>query len=102
MLEKIKTLGQLGEIAAAARANGQKVVLAHGVFDILHVGHKRHLDIGKRHGDLLIVTLTTDKFVNKGPDRPVFAESCAEMIAALECVDYVAISLSGASMSSRS
>jgi rfaE bifunctional protein nucleotidyltransferase chain/domain len=93
MLDKIKTLAQLGGIAAAARAKGQKVVLAHGVFDILHVGHKRHLDIGKRHGDLLIVTLTTDKFVNKGPDRPVFSEKLrAEMIAALECVDYVGIS----------
>jgi rfaE bifunctional protein nucleotidyltransferase chain/domain len=93
MLEKLKTLGQLGEISAAARAKGQRVVLAHGVFDILHVGHKRHLDIGKRHGDVLIVTLTTDKFVNKGPDRPVFAEKLrAEMIAALESVDYVGIS----------
>lgn len=93
MLDKIKTLAELGGIAATAREKGQKVVLAHGVFDILHVGHKRHLDIGKRHGDLLIVTLTTDKFVNKGPDRPVFAEKLrAEMIAALECVDYVGIS----------
>ena len=68
-------------------------MLAHGVFDILHVGHKRHLDIGKRHGDVLIVTLTTDKFVNKGPDRPVFAEKLrAEMVAGLESVDYVGIS----------
>jgi rfaE bifunctional protein nucleotidyltransferase chain/domain len=93
MFDKIKTLGELGEIAAAERAKGRKVVLAHGVFDILHVGHKRHLDIGKRHGDLLIVTLTTDRFVNKGPDRPVFAEKLrAEMVAALECVDYVGIS----------
>jgi rfaE bifunctional protein nucleotidyltransferase chain/domain len=93
MLEKIKPLGQLREIASEARAKGQKVVLAHGVFDILHVGHKRHLDIGKRHGDILIVTLTTDKFVNKGPDRPVFAEKLrAEMVAGLESVDYVAIS----------
>jgi rfaE bifunctional protein nucleotidyltransferase chain/domain len=93
MLEKIKTLGQLGQIAADARSKGHKVVLAHGVFDILHVGHKRHLDIGKRHGDLLIVTLTTDKFVNKGPDRPVFGEKLrAEMVASLETVDYVAIS----------
>ena len=93
MFEKIKMLGELGEIAAAARAKGQKVVLAHGVFDILHVGHKRHLDIGKSHGDLLIVTLTTDKYVNKGPDRPVFGEKLrAEMVAALECVDYVGIS----------
>lgn len=93
MFDKVKTIGQLGEIASAARAKGHKVVLAHGVFDILHVGHKRHLDIGKRHGDLLIVTLTTDKFVNKGPDRPVFSEKLrAEMVAALECVDYVGIS----------
>ena len=40
MLEKIKTLGQLKQIASEAKANGRKVVLAHGVFDILHVGHK--------------------------------------------------------------
>ncbi len=93
MIDKIKTIAELGEIAAAARSKGQAVVLAHGVFDILHVGHKRHLDIGKKQGDLLIVTLTTDKFVNKGPDRPVFAEKLrAEMVAALECVDYVGIS----------
>src|SRR5262249_20190367 len=72
MLDKIKTLNQLAEIASEARNKGKKVVLAHGVFDILHVGHKRHLDIGKHHGDILIVTLTTDKYVNKGPDRPVF------------------------------
>src|SRR5260370_7805589 len=93
MLEKIKTLGQLKQIASEARANGQRVVLAHGVFEILDVGHKGHLESGKRHGDVLIVTLTTDKFVNKGPDRPVFAEKLrAEMVAGLESVDYVGIS----------
>lgn len=93
MLEKLKTLAELSEIASRARADGRRVVLAHGVFDVLHVGHKRHLDTGRSHGDLLIVTLTTDKFVNKGPDRPVFAEKLrAEMVAALECVDYVGIS----------
>src|SRR5215510_15695807 len=93
MLDKVKTLGQLGQIASEARSRGQKVVLAHGVFDILHVGHKRHLDIGKRHGDLLIVTLTTDKHVNKGPVRPVFGEKLrAEMVAGLANVDYVGIS----------
>ena len=93
MLDKIKTLSQLGEIASEARSRGKRVVLAHGVFDILHVGHKRHLDIGKQHGDLLIVTLTTDKHVNKGPDRPVFGEKLrAEMVAGLANVDYVGIS----------
>ena len=44
MFDKIKTLGELGEISTAARAKGHKVVLAHGVFDVLHVGHKRHLE----------------------------------------------------------
>ncbi|WP_421999464.1 PfkB family carbohydrate kinase [Reyranella sp.] len=93
MMDKVKTLEQLGQIASEAKAKGKKVVLAHGVFDILHVGHKRHLDIGKNHGDLLFVTLTTDRHVNKGPDRPVFPEKLrAEMVAALECVDYVGIS----------
>src|SRR5215470_14426214 len=93
MLDKIKTLSQLGEIASEARSRGKKIVLAHGVFDILHVGHKRHLDIGKQHGDLLIVTLTTDQHVNKGPDRPVFGEKLrAEMVAGLANVDYVGIS----------
>ncbi|MFO1157395.1 MAG: PfkB family carbohydrate kinase [Reyranellaceae bacterium] len=93
MSGKIKTLAELGTVAAEARAKGQRVVLAHGVFDILHVGHKRHLDIGKRHGDILIVTLTTDRFVNKGPDRPVFGEKLrAEMVAAMESVDFVGIS----------
>ena len=93
MFDKIKTLSQLGEIASEARTRGKKVVLAHGVFDILHVGHKRHLDIGKHHGDILIVTLTTDKYVNKGPDRPVFGEKLrAEMVAGLTNVDYVGIS----------
>src|SRR3979411_1461980 len=93
MLEKIKTLGQLKQIASEAKANGRKVVLSHGVFNSVQVWHEPPLDIGKRHGDVLIVTLTTDKFVNKGPDRPVFAEKLrAEMVAGLESVDYVGIS----------
>src|SRR5262249_4393943 len=93
MQDKIKTLKQLAEIAAEARGKGKKIVLAHGVFDILHVGHKRHLDIGKSHGDLLIVTLTTDKHVNKGRDRPVSGEKRrAEMAPGLASGDYVGIS----------
>lgn len=93
MIEKIKTLEELSELAAEARKAGRKVVLAHGVFDLLHVGHKRHLDIGKQNGDVLIVTITTDRHVNKGPGRPVFSEKLrAEMLAGLSTVDYVGIS----------
>jgi rfaE bifunctional protein nucleotidyltransferase chain/domain len=93
MGEKIKSIDELTTIAARARADGRKVVLAHGVFDILHIGHKRHLEIGKRNGELLLVTVTTDHHVNKGPGRPVFPEQLrAEMLAGLEIVDHVGIS----------
>src|SRR3984893_16698115 len=93
MGDKIKSIDELSAIAAGARAAGRKVVLAHGVFDLLHVGHKRHLDIGKKNGDLLVVTITTDRHVNKGPGRPVFSEKLrAEMLAGLASVDYVGIS----------
>ncbi|HXW23534.1 MAG TPA: PfkB family carbohydrate kinase [Xanthobacteraceae bacterium] len=91
--DKIKSIDELSAIAARARSEGHKVVLAHGVFDILHVGHKRHLEIGKRNGELLLVTITTDRHVNKGPGRPVFPERLrAEMLAGLEIVDHVGIS----------
>jgi rfaE bifunctional protein nucleotidyltransferase chain/domain len=89
---KIKTLDELVEIAAKARADGKKLVLAHGTFDLLHMGHVRHLEQARREGDMLIVTITGDAFVNKGPGRPVFTALLrAEMLAALACVDGVAV-----------
>jgi len=91
--DKIKSISDLALIAAEGRKCNQKVVLAHGVFDVLHIGHKRHFDVGRRAGGLLMVTVTCDKYVNKGPERPIFPENLrAEMLAALDCVDYVAIS----------
>lgn len=89
---KVKSLHDLGEIAAATRAAGRSVVLAHGVFDLVHMGHVRHLEAAHREGDVLIVTLTGDAFVNKGPGRPIFPELMrAEMLGALEYVDWVGI-----------
>jgi rfaE bifunctional protein nucleotidyltransferase chain/domain len=89
---KVKSVAELGEIAERARSQGRIAVLCHGVFDLFHVGHVRHLRAARREGDLLMVTLTADKHVNKGPGRPVFTERLrAEMIAALEFVDFVAI-----------
>ena len=72
--------------------NGSKIVHAHGVFDLLHVGHIRHLEQAKELGDILVVTITPDQFVNKGPHRPAFNERLrAHALAALESVDYVAV-----------
>ena len=92
--DKVKTVDELGAIAEDARAKGLKVVLAHGVYDLVHMGHVRHLEAALREGDLLMVTITADHLVNKGPGRPIFSEDLrAEMLAALEYVDWVGVSL---------
>jgi rfaE bifunctional protein kinase chain/domain/rfaE bifunctional protein nucleotidyltransferase chain/domain len=70
----------------------KKVAQCHGVFDLLHIGHIKHLSHAKTFGDILVVTITADRFVNKGPGRPYFPEHLrAEALAALSCVDYVVI-----------
>lgn len=71
----------------------ERYVLCHGCFDLLHVGHIKYLENAKAHGDILIVTVTADQYVNKGTNRPIYSEeNRAYMLAALACVDYVAIS----------
>lgn len=89
---KVRALGDLAAICAEARTAGRSVVLAHGVFDLLHMGHVRHLRAARGMGDVLIVTVTGDSYVNRGPGRPVFPEQLrAEMLAALGDVDWVGV-----------
>lgn len=90
--QKIHSIEALGRLADEVRARKQKIVLCHGVFDLVHMGHVRHLEAARKEGDVLVVTLTADRFVNKGPGRPIFGQEMrAEMLAALEYVDYVGI-----------
>ena len=90
--DKIKSIEELAEVITSLRASSQKIVHCHGVFDLLHIGHIRHFQQAKGLGDVLVVTVTPDRYVNKGPQRPAFAEGLrAEAIASLDCVDYVAI-----------
>jgi rfaE bifunctional protein nucleotidyltransferase chain/domain len=71
------------------------VVLAHGCFDVAHVGHVRHLKAARALGDKLVVSITADAHVKKGINRPAFtAEQRAEVIRELDCVDDVIISAS--------
>lgn len=89
---KIVDLDELAKIREELKKQDKKVVLSHGVFDLLHVGHIRHFRAAKKFGDVLITTVTPDRYVNKGPHRPAFEERLrAESIAALDIVDYVAI-----------
>ena len=88
----VRDIDELAQMLGYAKAQGKKVVHCHGVFDLLHIGHIRHLEEAKQLGDLLVVTVTPDRYVNKGPSRPAFNETLrAEAIAALDCVDHVAI-----------
>ncbi|HYD49823.1 MAG TPA: PfkB family carbohydrate kinase [Terriglobales bacterium] len=89
---KVLELDELAARVSTLRAAGKRVVLCHGVFDLLHVGHLRHLEAARRLGDALVLTITPDHYVNKGPDRPAFSERLrAEMLAALDCIDLIAI-----------
>jgi len=89
---KILNLAKLAHTCDELRRQGRKVVLCHGVFDLFHVGHVRHLKAAREFGDVLVVSITGDKYVNKGPERPAFpSELRAELLAALELVDYVTV-----------
>jgi rfaE bifunctional protein nucleotidyltransferase chain/domain len=89
---KVVTLEELAQHVVELKGAGKTVVMCHGVFDLLHVGHIRHFKEAREEGDVLVVTLTPDAYVNKGPDRPAFTETLrAEALAALDVVDFVAV-----------
>ncbi|MBN1870822.1 MAG: adenylyltransferase/cytidyltransferase family protein [Candidatus Omnitrophica bacterium] len=90
--KKIQTPGVLTKIVADLKKKGKKIVQCHGVFDIVHLGHIRHFNLAKKEGDVLLVTLTRDKDVKRGPGRPIFNENMrAETLASLDVTDYVSI-----------
>jgi rfaE bifunctional protein kinase chain/domain len=89
---KIYNLEKLAATVSKLKANGKKIVHCHGVFDLMHIGHIRHFDQARRMGDVLLVTITPDRFVDKGPQRPAFTETLrAEAVASLDSVNFVAI-----------
>jgi rfaE bifunctional protein nucleotidyltransferase chain/domain len=74
-----------------ARGRGQRVVLTNGIFDLLHVGHLRYLRQARLSGDVLVVGVNSDASVNK-PGRPLVPDvERAELVAALDPVDYVVV-----------
>lgn len=91
---KIYHRDELARLLEQARTDGAAVVTTNGCFDILHLGHLRYLQAARELGDLLVVAINSDSSVRqlKGENRPLVPEDeRAEMIAGLECVDYVVI-----------
>ena len=88
------TLGEAAALAARLRAEGKRIVLANGCFDLLHVGHIRYLGAARRQGDVLFVGINSDAAVRrlKGPGRPVMpVDERAEILGALRDVDHVVV-----------
>lgn len=93
-MTKLTTLESLVQLRLDWRKTGKTVVWTNGCFDLLHVGHSRSLQAAKKLGDILIVGVNSDSSVRKlkGPTRPLVPEAQrAELLSALECVNYVVI-----------
>ena len=94
MKSKIKSQDELKSIVERLRKESKSIVFTNGCFDLIHVGHVRYLQEARKLGDLLIVALNSDDSVKtiKGNKRPIVPEhERAEVLAALECVDFVVI-----------
>lgn len=93
-MSKILPLEDAYAVIEDHKARGERVVFTNGCFDLLHPGHTRYLAEAKELGDVLIVAINNDQGVRalKGEGRPIFPqEERAEILAALEAVDYVTI-----------
>ncbi|MEI7863820.1 MAG: PfkB family carbohydrate kinase [Chthoniobacterales bacterium] len=90
--EKIIPFADAPALFDKLRSQGTRLVQCHGTFDLVHPGHIVHLEDAKKLGDVLVVSVTDEKHVNKGPGRPYFNDALrARTLAALECVDYVVL-----------
>lgn len=94
MIDKLVPRSEAAALGKRLRSEGRVIVFANGCFDLLHVGHIRFLREAREQGDVLVVGVNSDRSVAalKGPGRPLMPEiGRAELVAALECVDYVIV-----------
>lgn len=90
---KILNLNELKQKLFLLKKNKKKIVLCHGVFDLIHLGHIKYFYAAKKNGDYLVVSITEDKFVNKGAGRPIFNQfQRAEFLSSIEGIDAIVFS----------
>jgi len=91
-MKKIFNFEQSKILIKRIKKQKKRIVLCHGVFDLVHIGHVKHFTAAKSLGDILIVSITKDEFINKGPGRPVFNHNIrAEYLSGLSIIDYIII-----------
>lgn len=94
-MNKLFSNEELANIAKKFKKDKKIVAMLHGVFDVLHVGHIRYFEDIKKNADKLIISLTDDDFVNKGPGRPLFKiKERIQMLNNIDLVDFITVSKS--------
>lgn len=90
---KIVSKEEFSIIRKSLKRENKKIVLCHGVFDLVHIGHLQHFKEAKAYGDILVVSITSSAYVRKGPDRPYFSdEKRMQFLSFIEIIDYVILS----------
>jgi rfaE bifunctional protein kinase chain/domain len=90
-VEKVISLENLKKKIINFKINKKKrIVLCHGTFDLIHLGHLRHFSEAKKYGDILVVTVTADKYVSKGLNRPFFSTiQRMESLSHISDIDFI-------------
>ncbi len=89
-MKKIISLEDLKKKIINFKINKKRIVLCHGTFDLIHLGHLRHFTEAKKYGDILVVTITTDKYVSKGLNRPFFSTNQRmEALSHISDIDFI-------------
>ena len=91
-MNKVIDISKLNKLRNQLKKKNLKIVLCHGVFDLVHMGHLEYFKSSKKNGDVLIVSVTKGKFVNKGPNRPYNDDQDrVKFLSSLEMVDYIVL-----------
>ncbi len=92
MLSNILNANELKKKIILNKKKKKKIVLCHGVFDLIHIGHLKHFEKAKELGDILVVSITSDENVKKGPGKPIFNHKLrAEYLSSFKLIDYIYI-----------
>lgn len=93
MSSKLIDTVKLKKLCDSLKVKKKKIVLVSGVYDLVHLGHIKYFKTSKALGDVLILSLTTDKFVNKGIGKPVFNQyQRSEVLESISYIDYIVFS----------